>query len=47
MVMVVMNVMNTIKGKIKLVIGMMVDMEMKYDLVRRMVLMIIMMGYNR
>ena len=43
----VMVVMNTIKGKMKLVIGMMVDMEMKYDLVRRKVLMIIMMGYNR
>ena len=43
----VMVVMNTIKGKMKLVIGMMVDMEMKYDLVRRMALMIIMMGYNR
>ena len=38
----VMVVMNTMKGKMKLVIGIMVDMEMKYDLVK-MVLMIIMM----
>ena len=30
-----------------LVIGMMVDMEMKYDGVKKMALMIIMMGYNR
>ena len=42
-----MVVMNTMKGKMKLVIGIMVDMEMKYDLVKKMVLMIIMMGYNR
>ena len=30
-----------------LVVGMMVDMEMKYDGVKKMALMIIMMGYNR
>ena len=30
-----------------LVVGMMVDMEMKYDGVKKMALMIIMMGYNK
>ena len=38
-----MVIMNTLKNKMKLVIGMMVDMEMKYDLVKKMLLMIIMM----